>query len=73
MADSISLDGHVPDKALPSSDRVDLPINGMSCASCARRIEKQLGDLSGVRHAGVNFASARATVDRDRERSLALL
>jgi Cu+-exporting ATPase len=45
------------------SERVDLPITGMSCASCARRIEKQLGSMSGVRRAGVNFASARATVE----------
>jgi copper chaperone CopZ len=38
-------------------------INGKSCASCARRIEKQLENLSGVHHSGVNFASCRAAVD----------
>lgn len=46
-------------------ERVDLPITGMSCASCARRVEKQLNDLSGVQRAGVNFASSRATVEYD--------
>lgn len=48
-----------------TSDRVDLPITGMSCASCARRVEKQLGNLPGVARAGVNFATARATVEYD--------
>lgn len=62
MTHSVSLTHVGP---TPGSERVDLPINGMSCASCARRVEKQLGSLSGVQHAGVNFASARATVDYD--------
>ena len=42
--------------------RVDLPIRGMSCAACARRIEDGLGTLPGVRTATVNFAAERATV-----------
>jgi Cu+-exporting ATPase len=46
-------------------ERVDLPINGMTCASCARRVEKQLGSLDGVHEAGVNFATCRATVEYD--------
>lgn len=37
----------------------------MSCASCARRVEKQLGSMPGVSHAGVNFANSRATVEYD--------
>ncbi|MCX8116611.1 MAG: heavy metal translocating P-type ATPase [Desulfobacterota bacterium] len=43
-------------------ERVDLPIAGMSCASCAARIEKGLASLEGVSQATVNFASERATV-----------
>lgn len=46
-----------------NSERIDLPITGMSCAACARRVEKQLGGMVGVARAGVNFASARATVE----------
>ena len=46
-------------------ERVDLPINGMTCASCARRVEKQLGGMEGVFQAGVNFATSRATVEYD--------
>ncbi len=45
--------------------RVDLPITGMTCAACANRIEKQLGKQPGVRRAGVNFATSRATVEYD--------
>jgi len=44
------------------SERVDLPIEGMSCASCATRIESALGDVPGVERAAVNFATSTATV-----------
>jgi Cu+-exporting ATPase len=40
---------------------VDLAIGGMTCASCAARIEKRLNKLDGV-HATVNFATEEATV-----------
>lgn len=43
-------------------DRVDLPVAGMTCASCATRIERGLGRLEGVDEARVNFASNTATV-----------
>jgi Cu+-exporting ATPase len=43
-------------------ERVDLPITGMTCAACARRIERQLNRSEGVREAAVNFATSRATV-----------
>lgn len=46
-------------------ERVDLPITGLSCASCARRVEQQLGTVPGVAFAGVNFATARATIEYD--------
>lgn len=47
------------------ADRVDLPITGMSCASCANRIERALGSAPGVRKAAVNLATSRATVEYD--------
>lgn len=37
-------------------------IEGMTCASCARRVEKTLAGQPGVTDAGVNFAVERATV-----------
>ncbi|HEX8175213.1 MAG TPA: heavy metal translocating P-type ATPase [Pyrinomonadaceae bacterium] len=46
-------------------ERVDLPITGMTCAACARRIERKLSKAPGVASAGVNFATARATVEYD--------
>ncbi len=42
--------------------RVTLAISGMSCASCAARIEKRLNLVDGV-VATVNFATEKATVD----------
>jgi len=45
--------------------RVDLPISGMTCAACARRVERKLSKTGGVREAGVNFATATATVRYD--------
>jgi len=42
-------------------ERLELPITGMTCASCAARIEKRLNKLEGVR-ASVNYATERASV-----------
>ena len=39
-----------------------LPIGGMTCASCVARVEKALAKVPGVRSAGVNLATERATV-----------
>ena len=47
-----------------STEHVELPINGMTCASCAGRIERKLNRLDGV-VATVNFATEKATVDYD--------
>lgn len=47
------------------AERVDLPITGMSCASCAQRIERSLSSAPGVRSVGVNLATSRATVEYD--------
>ena len=47
------------------NERCDLPILGMHCAACATRIEKALNKAPGVRSAGVNYATGRATVHYD--------
>ncbi|MBX6766395.1 MAG: cation-translocating P-type ATPase, partial [Actinomadura rubrobrunea] len=44
-----------------ASERIELEIGGMTCASCAARIERKLNKLDGVT-ATVNFATERATV-----------
>ncbi|WP_337176228.1 heavy metal translocating P-type ATPase [Paludisphaera sp.] len=48
-----------------SQTTLDMPVVGMHCAACAGRIERALGAAPGVANAGVNFASARATVTFD--------
>jgi len=54
----------VPPATAPD-ERVDLPLTGMSCASCANTIEKALGKAPGVSKASVNFATRTATVRYD--------
>jgi P-type Cu+ transporter len=50
--------------AAASTEHVELPITGMTCASCAHRIERKLNKLEGVT-ATVNYATETATVDFD--------
>jgi Cu+-exporting ATPase len=47
-----------------TATHVDLPITGMTCASCANRIERKLNALDGVT-ASVNYATEKASVDFD--------
>ena len=47
-----------------SLERIQLPIEGMTCASCATRIEKRLNKLDGV-EATVNYATENAAVSFD--------
>jgi Cu+-exporting ATPase len=58
-----------PAKELPEekhvskgAKRIDLSVTGMSCASCASRIQEALNRLTGVEGASVNFAAEKATV-----------
>ncbi len=44
-----------------AGDRVDLEIGGMTCASCAMRVEKRLNKLDGVT-ASVNYSTEKARV-----------
>ncbi len=43
----------------------ELDIQGMTCASCALRVEKALAKVPGVARASVNLATEKATVDAD--------
>jgi Cu+-exporting ATPase len=49
---------------MSAADHVELPITGMTCASCANRIERKLNKLDGV-SASVNYATEKATVQYD--------
>ncbi len=48
---------------------LQLELDGMTCASCATRIERKLNRLDGV-EATVNYATERATVRHDRSVTL---
>lgn len=41
---------------------LDLPVSGMTCASCAGRVERALRKVPGVQDASVNLASEQARV-----------
>jgi len=45
--------------------RVELDVLGMTCAACARRVERALSRAIGVNEATVNFATRRASVGYD--------
>src|SRR5215212_7736160 len=42
--------------------RVELPLLGLHCSSCAGRVEKALQAVPGVAKVSVNFATSRAAV-----------
>ncbi len=46
-------------------DKLQIPIKGMHCASCAKIIEKRLNKLDGVKQANVNLATEKAFVVYD--------
>ncbi|MGW2200591.1 heavy metal translocating P-type ATPase [Streptomyces sp. NPDC001774] len=53
----------------PGAAQVELAIGGMTCASCAARIEKKLNRMDGV-EATVNYATEKAKVTFDTEISV---
>jgi Cu+-exporting ATPase len=52
--------------SVAAPERVELEIGGMTCASCAARVEKKLNKLEGV-EASVNYATELASVSFDPE------
>ncbi|MEX6664937.1 heavy metal translocating P-type ATPase [Pseudomonas sp. W2-17] len=48
---------------MPSAHTFDLPIAGMTCASCAGRVERALRKVPGVEVATVNLANERAHIE----------
>src|SRR5207302_4669125 len=55
----------ISDKAFPELRRIEATVGGMTCASCAVRVQRTLGRQSGVAAAGVNYATGQATVTYD--------
>jgi Cu+-exporting ATPase len=52
--------------SVAAPQRIELEIGGMTCASCAARVEKKLNKLDGV-EASVNYATELASVTYDAE------
>ncbi len=47
---------------MSNPENITVEITGMSCASCAQRIESAIGNTEGVDESIVNFATRKATV-----------
>ena len=47
---------------MPASTTYDLPISGMTCASCAGRVERALRKVTGAEQVSVNLATEQARV-----------
>jgi len=57
-----------------ANQTVTLPVRGMTCANCARSVERKLRSIPGVTQAAVDLehASTAVTFDADRTRPEAL-
>ena len=55
-------------EASTATERLELPVEGMTCSSCANRIERKLNKIDGVQ-ATVNYATEKATVEFDPARA----
>jgi len=55
------MDGHMERQGAELS----LPVEGMTCAACALRIERKLGKKAGVTRANVNYATEQAVIESD--------
>ena len=55
--------------SVTAPERIDLPVGGMTCAACARSIERTLAATAGVARASVNLATETATVEYDPARA----
>lgn len=49
----------------PNMKTVVIPVEGMSCASCAGKVKRALKDIPGVGDTVVDLGERRATVDYD--------
>ncbi len=57
---SVALAGGAP---APAAERLVLPVQGMTCASCVAHVEKALAKVAGVERVAVNLATESAAVE----------
>ena len=48
-------------------EKISLPVEGMTCASCVMRVEKALSKVEGIKDVAVNFATEKASFTFDPE------
>lgn len=47
--------------------KYNLPVEGMTCASCVARVEKVVGKFEGVKNVAVNFASEKVSFETEND------
>jgi Cu+-exporting ATPase len=50
------------------SEKISLPVEGMTCASCVARVEKSIRKIEGVENVVVNLASEKATLSIEKSK-----
>ncbi len=50
-------------------EELNLKISGMNCASCAETVQKSIAEIEGVKEANVNYASEKAKVSFNTEKT----
>ena len=53
------------DETQATSERIDIPVSGMTCAACQARVQRTLSRQPGVHGAAVNLMTRTATVTYD--------
>ncbi len=62
LVDAVEMAGYGVPAAPATESRVELTVEGMTCASCVGRVERALKAVPGVDEAIVNLATERATI-----------
>lgn len=59
------MEGHRTQDWVDNLSTLELPVQGMDCAGCTKKVQKNLAALSGVRSAEVLLSSEKAVVEFD--------
>lgn len=51
-----------------STQKISLPVEGMTCASCVARVEKTVLKIDGIRNVNVNLATEKVTFEYDTDK-----
>jgi Au+-exporting ATPase len=67
LVDAVEMAGYTVPAAPARDARIELSVEGMTCASCVGRVERALKAVPGVAEASVNLATERATIQGSAE------